>query len=110
MRTVFLSNGSLAVLHDENCYIRDIYYPLLGQHYHHSFGGRFKIGIWHDSRFTWLESIGNKEIKLNGSKAELHAQRNGLDIRMEDTVLIPQLASVRRISIRPWLREGNLLL
>ena len=45
MRTVFLSNGSSAVLYDENYYIRGIYYPLLGQHHHHSFGGRFRIGI-----------------------------------------------------------------
>ncbi|KUO87393.1 MAG: hypothetical protein AT716_04725 [Vulcanisaeta sp. MG_3] len=85
MRLVFLSNGSFAVLYDENYYIRDLYYPLLGQHHHHSFDGKFKIGIWHDGKFSWLENIGNKEILLDGSKAVLHAQWDGLDITMEDT-------------------------
>ncbi|WP_054844562.1 glycoside hydrolase family 15 protein [Vulcanisaeta souniana] len=100
MRTVFLSNGVLAILYDENYYTRDIYYPLLGQHHHHSFGGVFKVGIWHDGRFTWLESIGNKEIRLIGSRAELNAQWDGLDIHMEDTVLIPQPVLVRHVSIK----------
>ena len=100
MRLVFLSNGSFAVLYDENYYIRDLYYPLLGQHHHHSFGGKFKIGIWHDGKFSWLENIGNKEILLDGSKAVLHAQWDGLDITMEDTVLVPQPALVKHVLIR----------
>jgi len=100
VRLVFLSNGSFAVLYDENYYIRDLYYPLLGQHHHHSFDGKFKIGIWHDGKFSWLENIGNKEILLDGSKAVLHAQWDGLDITMEDTVLIPQPALVKHVLIR----------
>ena len=100
MRLVFLGNGSFAVLYDENYYIRDLYYPLLGQHHHHSFSGKFKIGIWHDGKFSWLENIGNKEILLDGSKAVLHAQWDGLDITMEDTVLIPQPALVKHVLIR----------
>ncbi|MFB6470143.1 MAG: glycoside hydrolase family 15 protein [Vulcanisaeta sp. AZ3] len=100
MRTVFLSNGVFAVLYDENYYIRDLYYPLLGQHHHHAFGGRFKMGIWHDGKFSWIENVKSKEITMDTSKATLHAVWDNLDIIMEDTVLIPQPVLVRHVSIR----------
>ncbi|WP_069807564.1 glycoside hydrolase family 15 protein [Vulcanisaeta thermophila] len=100
MRSVVLSNGSLAVLYDENYYIRDIYYPLLGQRHNHSYNGHFKVGLWHDGKFTWLEGIRDKEIRLSGSRAWLKAHWDGLEINMEDTVLISRPALVRHVSIK----------
>ena len=106
---MFLSNGSLALLYDENFYIRDVYYPFFGQHYHHSFGGVFKIGLWHDGRFTWLEAV-EREVEQAGGRAVLRARWEGLDVYMEDVVLISKPALVRRVSIRgAWLRQGYFL-
>ncbi len=98
MRSIFISNGSLAALYDSDYYVRDLYYPYLGKH-NHSVGGRFKIGIWHDGNFTWLESVKQKGVGMDGLRGSLHAQWDGLSISMQDVVCLDYPAIIRKVSI-----------
>jgi glucoamylase len=53
-RHLVIGNGKLLVNLDRNCYIRDIYYPFVGQLNH--VGGQYcRFGIWADGQFSWLE-------------------------------------------------------
>lgn len=53
-RHIALGNGQLLVNVDDNGYIRDIYYPFVGQ-YNHVGGQMCRFGIWVDGHFNWLD-------------------------------------------------------
>ncbi len=98
MRSAVLGNGRLFVTLDKDFYIADIYYPYVGR-YNHGFGGRFKVGIWHDGRFAWLESM-EKQIEMDGLTARMKAKWDGLEIEFFDFVEFHHDAYVRRVDIR----------
>lgn len=52
-RHLVVGNGKLLVNLDQNAYIRDIYYPFVGQ-LNHVGGFRCRMGIWIDGQFSWL--------------------------------------------------------
>ncbi|MFC0330718.1 glycoside hydrolase family 15 protein [Paenibacillus sepulcri] len=53
-RHLVIGNGKILVNLDQNCYIRDIYYPFVGQLNH--VGGQYcRFGIWAAGQFSWLE-------------------------------------------------------
>src|SRR2546430_2557964 len=52
-RPLVVGNGNLLVTLDRELCIRDIYWPYVGLH-NHLHGNRCRIGIWVDSRFSWL--------------------------------------------------------
>ncbi|CAH0117939.1 hypothetical protein PAE9249_00404 [Paenibacillus sp. CECT 9249] len=53
-RHLVVGNGKLLVNLDRNGYIRDIYFPYVGQ-LNHVGGYLCRVGCWADGRFTWLE-------------------------------------------------------
>ena len=53
-RHLVIGNGKILLNLDRNCYIRDIYYPFVGQLNH--VGGQYcRFGIWIAGQFSWLE-------------------------------------------------------
>ncbi len=98
MRSAVLSNGRLAVALDKDFYIADLYYPYVGR-YNHSFGGKFKIGIWHDGKFAWLESM-EKRVEMDGLTARLRARWDGLEIEIFSFVEFHHDAYVIRVDVR----------
>ncbi|MDF2835207.1 MAG: glycoside hydrolase 15-related, partial [Paenibacillus sp.] len=52
-RHLVVGNGKMLLNLDRNCYIRDIYYPYVGQLNH--VGGHYcRFGIWVEGQFSWL--------------------------------------------------------
>lgn len=52
-RDIPVGNGSLLVAFDEFYQIRDIYFPHVGKE-NHSEGHPFRLGIWIDDSFSWI--------------------------------------------------------
>ncbi len=53
-RDLVIGNGKLLVNLDKNCFIRDIYFPYVGQLNH--VGGQFcRFGVWVEGMFSWLD-------------------------------------------------------
>ncbi|BBD72348.1 glucan 1,3-alpha-glucosidase [Sulfodiicoccus acidiphilus] len=95
MRCVILGNGKYTVLYDQSYALRDVYYPYKGMH-NHSLGGKSKVGIWHDGKFTWFEDI-PKKITMNGLVSTAYAEWDGLKITFHDTVDFYYNALIRKI-------------
>lgn len=98
MRSLFISNGSLAALYDPNYCLRDLYYPYLGKH-NHSVAGKFKIGLWHDGKFTWVENVQQKTIGMKGLVGSLEFQWDGLKASISDLVTLDYPAVLRKVKI-----------
>ncbi|MBJ6364276.1 glycoside hydrolase family 15 protein [Paenibacillus sp. GCM10012307] len=62
-RHLVVGNGKLLVNLDHNSYIRDIYFPYVGQ-LNHVGGQRCRLGIWAEGSFSWLDEP-QWEFKLN---------------------------------------------
>ncbi len=54
-RDLPIGNGSLLINFDHTCQIRDIYWPHVGQE-NHTNGQVWRIGVWVNDRFSWLDS------------------------------------------------------
>ncbi|MDQ0111677.1 glycoside hydrolase family 15 protein [Paenibacillus harenae] len=53
-RHLVIGNGKMLLNLDQHCYIRDIYYPFVGQLNH--VGGQYcRFGIWVEGKFSWLD-------------------------------------------------------
>jgi glucoamylase len=53
-RDLPLGNGRLLVAFDQNYYIRDLFWPHVGQE-NHALGHPFRTGVWVDGQFRWFE-------------------------------------------------------
>lgn len=83
-RHIAVGNGQLLVNIDGNSYIRDIYYPYVGQ-YNHVGGQMCRFGIWVDGQFSWLDNPSwRKESRYGDSTlvAITEAAHDGLGIRL----------------------------
>lgn len=98
MRLGFTSNGNIAALYDNNFYIRELYYPYLGQ-YNHSVGGYFKIGIWHDGKFTWIDQIKDKKIYMDNLIVNAEINWDGLKIKFSDVAIFSHSAIIRKVDV-----------
>ncbi|EFM09920.1 glycoside hydrolase 15-related protein [Paenibacillus curdlanolyticus YK9] len=58
-RHLVIGNGKMLLNIDNHCFIRDIYYPYVGQ-LNHVGGQTCRFGIWASGRFTWLDDPGWK--------------------------------------------------
>ncbi len=54
-RAIVLGNGHLCLGMDGRMQIRDFTYPLVGLE-NHAVGHAFRIGVWVDGRFSWIDS------------------------------------------------------
>ncbi|ANE46286.1 glycoside hydrolase family 15 [Paenibacillus swuensis] len=103
-RHLVVGNGKFLVNLDQNSYIRDIYYPYVGQLNHVS-GYKFRVGVWVDGRFSWLSDAG-WEFKLAYAEDSLvtevtavHAEL-GISLLMNDGVHQRDNIYLKRIAIR----------
>ncbi|ARM76675.1 glycoside hydrolase family 15 protein [Acidianus manzaensis] len=94
----FVSNGKIAALYDENFYIRSLYYPYLGQ-YNHSVAGYFKIGVWHDGKFTWLDNIKDKRITMDNLTVNTEIKWDNLKIYLSDVAVFSHSVIMRRVNV-----------
>ena len=56
-RNLPLGNGSLLIAFDQNYLIREVFYPHVGQN-NQSLGHPFRMGVWVDGNFRWLDDGG----------------------------------------------------
>ncbi len=86
-RAVMLGNGSLAVGLDEHGLVHDFYYPYVGldnlttaRSVHH------KIGVWIDSRFSWVDDDNGWDISANFESdalvSRIRMQNNELQVEL----------------------------
>ena len=57
MRDIPVGNGSLLINFDEKYYIRDIYFPHVGQE-NHTEGYPCRFGVWAEGEFSWVGDNG----------------------------------------------------
>ena len=53
-RDIPLGNGNLLIAFDQNYYIRDLYWPHVGQE-NHALGHPFRTGVWVEGQFRWFD-------------------------------------------------------
>ncbi len=99
MRAGFTSNGKISALYDNNFYIRDLYYPYLGQ-YNHSVGGYFKIGLWHDGKFTWIDQINDKKISMDNLTVNAEIEWDNIKVRFSDVAIFSHAVIMRKVDIK----------
>ncbi|MFD2610964.1 glycoside hydrolase family 15 protein [Paenibacillus gansuensis] len=103
-RHLVVGNGKFLVNLDQNSYIRDIYYPSVGQLNHVS-GYKCRVGLWVDGRFSWLSDAG-WQFKLAYAEESLVTEVSavheelGISLLMNDGVHQRDSIYLKRISIR----------
>lgn len=103
-RPLVVGNGKFLVNLDERSYIRDIYYPYVGQ-VNHVGGYRCRIGLWADGRFSWLEDAAwrvRQEYAEDSLVTEVEARHDGLGLtlRINDAVHQRENIFLRRVQLR----------
>jgi glucoamylase len=56
-RDIPIGNGSLLILYDRKGLLRDLYFPSVGGE-NHAQGHVFKVGVWVNGAFSWIEEDG----------------------------------------------------
>ncbi len=88
---------------DRNCYIRDIYFPFVGQ-LNHVGGFWCRFGVWVDGRFSWLQD-GSWAFRLAYTEdslvTEVTAQNHelGLTLHINDGVHQRDCIFLRRVTV-----------
>ncbi|WP_168119276.1 glycoside hydrolase family 15 protein [Paenibacillus sp. HB172176] len=103
-RDLVIGNGKMLLNLDNHCYIRDIYYPYVGQLNH--VGGHYcRLGIWVDGVFSWLDEPAWK-IELDYIEDSLvtnvTAKHEGLGVElyMNDGIHQRECIYIKRVVIR----------
>ncbi len=103
-RHLVIGNGKMLLNLDHNSYIRDIYYPYVGQLNH--VGGQYcRLGIWTEGQFSWLEDSA-WESKLDYIEDSLvtnvTARHGGLqtELQMNDGIHQRECIYLKRVVIR----------
>ncbi|HEX9744491.1 MAG TPA: glycoside hydrolase family 15 protein [bacterium] len=103
-RDIPVGNGSLLINFDSDYFIRDIYYPHVGQE-NHTVGHHSRFGVWVDGKFGWVHDT-SWEKKLRYAKGtlvtdvELRNEELGLEIVSEDCVDFNDNIFLRKISVK----------
>lgn len=103
-RHLVVGNGKLLLNLDQHCYIRDIYYPYVGQLNH--VGGHYcRFGIWVDGEFTWLDEtewrfeLDYIEDSLVTNVTAKH-ERLGIQLHMNDGIHQRECIYLKRVVVR----------
>ncbi|OXM16778.1 glycoside hydrolase family 15 [Paenibacillus herberti] len=103
-RHLVIGNGKMLLNLDHNCYIRDIYYPYVGQLNH--VGGQYcRLGLWTEGQFTWLEDAAwNKNLGYieDSLVTDVTARHSGLNVelQMNDGIHQRECIYLKRVVIR----------
>jgi GH15 family glucan-1,4-alpha-glucosidase len=108
MRDIPVGNGSLLINFDEKYYIRDIYFPHVGQE-NHTEGYPCRFGIWADGDFAWVsDDSWTRELRYEPdtlvTDVRLKNQKLKVEIKCSDTVASHDNLFLRRVCVRN-LRE-----
>ncbi|QGG55981.1 glycoside hydrolase family 15 protein [Paenibacillus sp. B01] len=103
-RHLVIGNGKMLLNLDQNCYIRDIYYPYVGQLNH--VGGQYcRLGLWTEGQFSWLEDpawsreLGYIEDSLVTDVTARHGGL-GVELQMNDGIHQRECIYLKRVVIR----------
>lgn len=89
---------------DDNCYIRDVYFPFVGQ-LNHVGGHMCRFGVWCDGAFAWLEDeewriqLGYIEDSLVTNVTARH-ERMGIELQINDGIHQRECIYLKRIVVR----------
>ncbi|NGQ93755.1 glycoside hydrolase family 15 protein [Brevibacillus sp. SYP-B805] len=103
-RPLVIGNGRLLINFDDHLYMRDCYYPYVGQ-LNHVGGYRCRLGIWVDGQFSWLDedawqrSLGYRQETLVTHAAAWHPAL-GIRLLIEDGVHQRESIALKRITVR----------
>ncbi|MFD1955897.1 glycoside hydrolase family 15 protein [Paenibacillus thailandensis] len=110
-RHLVIGNGKMLLNLDDRCYIRDIYYPFIGQLNH--VGGQYcRLGVWADGRFTWLHEP-DWDIRLDYIEDSLVTNitaRNdslGIELDMNDGIHQRECIYIKRVVARNLRDEAR---
>ncbi|MBB3114400.1 GH15 family glucan-1,4-alpha-glucosidase [Paenibacillus phyllosphaerae] len=110
-RHLVTGNGKLLINLDRNNYIRDIYFPYVGQLNH--VGGQYcRVGVWVEGQFAWLDDPawqfehGYFEDSLVTNVRAVH-ERLGIELRINDGVHQRECIFLKRVSIRNMASEAR---
>jgi GH15 family glucan-1,4-alpha-glucosidase len=109
-RHLVVGNGKMLLNLDRNCYIRDIYYPYVGQLNH--VGGHYcRFGIWVEGQFSWLDDP-EWNISLDYIPESLVTNitakndRLGVELYINDGIHQRECIYIKRVVVRNQ-RESN---
>lgn len=102
-RDIPVGNGRLLVCFDANYYMRDLYFPHVGQENH--MGGNYSFfGVWADNYFSWVQEEWEKEIKYETdtlvTSVTLLNEKIGLCLICRDAVDFHENIYLREITIK----------
>ncbi|MGG4143144.1 glycoside hydrolase family 15 protein [Paenibacillus algorifonticola] len=110
-RHLVIGNGKLLVNLDQTCYIRDIYYPYVGQLNH--VGGHFcRFGFWIGGIFSWLDEpewnieLGYIDDSLVTNIVARHAGL-GVELQMNDGIHQRECIYIKRVVVRNLRNDGR---
>ncbi|TMC50543.1 MAG: glycoside hydrolase family 15 protein [Chloroflexi bacterium] len=100
-RALVLGNGRLHLNLDEECRLRDIYYPSVGAEPHA--GTPSRLGFWSEGAFAWFDAferrVAYQEDTLVSEVVGRHPEL-GLEVRLGDAVDHEIDALVRQVELR----------
>ncbi|WP_338551932.1 glycoside hydrolase family 15 protein [Paenibacillus sp. KS-LC4] len=103
-RHLVIGNGKLLVNLDQTCYIRDIYYPYVGQLNH--VGGHYcRFGIWIGGVFSWLDEpewnieLGYIDDSLVTNIIARH-EGLGVELQINDGIHQRECIYIKRVVVR----------
>jgi GH15 family glucan-1,4-alpha-glucosidase len=101
-RDLPLSNGSLLVAFDLEYRIRDVYFPHVGME-NHAVGHAFRVGVWADGAFAWLDAGWHPALRYGDSTmvTDVEAANDalGVTLRFADAVDFYENVLVRRVQV-----------
>lgn len=103
-RHLVIGNGKFLINLDNSCFIRDLYYPYVGQ-VNHTGGQPCRFGVWSNGAFVWLDDpawsieLGYIENSLVTNITARH-DGLGLELQMNDGVHQRECLYIKRVFVR----------
>lgn len=103
-RHLVIGNGKLLVNLDSNCYIRDVYFPYVGQQNHVN-GHHCRFGVWVNGEFAWLDEpewrieLSYIEDSLVTNVIARH-DRLGVELQLNDGIHQRECIYLKRVVVR----------
>lgn len=99
-----IGNGKCLINLDDHCFIRDVYYPYVGQ-VNHTGGHYCRFGVWSNGAFAWLDDPGwviTPGYIENALVTYMIAKHEGLglELQMNDGVHQRECLYLKRVHVR----------